>query len=134
LARLLASRAIRSGLQAAHFHLSASEPAVIRWIAFDSQTEAAINQQFRPDSVEIQAGDPLCAALSQPHSTVLVLPSTTEGNVVVARIRMIERKSEKLPHELSFEPSGFLGLSDSPIFEDESPAPQKKWWQWKKTA
>lgn len=109
---------------------------MIRWIAFDSQTETAINQKFRPESLQLQAEDPLSVALSQPDSTVLVLPSSTEGKVVVARLRMKPTNSQKPPRELAFEPSGFLGLSDSPIFEDDSPAPppKKKWWQLKKSA
>ena len=137
---LAANRGVRSGLRAAVCRIPASQSAVIRWIAFDAQTEAALNNQFPADSVETQSADPLTTALSQPNSSLLVLPSSTQGHVILARIRlvqkMIETKPEKPHREFAFEPSGFLGLSDSPIFEDESPAtpPKKKWWQRKKTA
>jgi hypothetical protein len=109
---------------------------VIRWIAFDNQAAAALDSRWAPVSAEVQSGDPLAVALSLSTPSVVVLPSSTAGKVVLAYVQTRPRKVAPPAAHLTFEPSGFLGLSDNPVFVDETPPPlpKRQWWQRKKAA
>ena len=106
-----------------------------RWIAFDDETAEAVVGRFKRGAAEIHSGEPLSAALAQTTASVVVLPSSVPGKVLMARI---EPKTEKAvaqpiesPESVGMETVGFLGLSDQPIFARPStvaPA-KKKWWQ-----
>jgi hypothetical protein len=111
-------------------------PTVIRWIAFDSETAAAIDSLVGQGSTEVQAGDPLETALNLSNSSIVVLPSSTPGKVVLACFRATPAKETAKAAALAFEPSGFLGLSDTPVLSDETPpaTPKKRWWQRKQAA
>ncbi len=105
-----------------------------RWIAFDDETAEAVVGRFKRGAAEIHSGNALDAALSQSTASLVVLPSSVPGKVLMARI---EPKSEKpfvsaSPETVDYEPSGFLGLGDQPIFARPAPVPpvvKKKWWQ-----
>jgi hypothetical protein len=106
-----------------------------RWIAFDDETAEAVVGRFKRGAAEIHGGDPLNAALSQSTASVVVLPSSVPGKVLMARV---EPKTEKAvvpaaePEFIGQETTGFLGLSDQPVFSRPAPAEaasKKKWWQ-----
>jgi hypothetical protein len=91
--------------------------------------------RFKRGAAEIHSGDPLNAALSQTTASVIVLPSSVPGKVLMARI---EPKTEKAvmasaePEAVGQETVGFLGLSDQPVFARPAPSvvpAKKKWWQ-----
>lgn len=105
---------------------------MVRWIAFDDETADAIVSRFKRGAAEIHEGNPLDEALRLGKAS-LILPSDAPGKVLFARL---EVKSEVPSGQLvSYEPTGFLGLADEPVFtKPPQPAPpKKKWWQ-RKTA
>jgi len=106
-----------------------------RWIAFDDETAEAVVGRFKRGAAEIHGGEPLSAALAQTTASVVVLPSSVPGKVLMAHM---EPKTEKAvvqatepPDSVGLESVGFLGLSDQPIFaRPAAMAPtKKKWWQ-----
>jgi len=133
---------------------------MVRWIAFDEETADALISRFKRGASELHTGDPLDAALNYTKPSVLLMPSSTPGKVLLARIEkktaphadmgLNARIASKLWHKrepqsssssaaISYEPTGFLGLSDEPVFHQPPqpvyPAPRKKkWWWWKKSA
>ncbi len=106
-----------------------------RWIAFDPQTADAIRNLFGPASAETASGDPLKAALQLATASVVILPSFTPAKALLAYLRPKACRRELAAAPITYEPSGFLGLSDAPVLPDEAQAaPEKKhWWQRKKT-
>ena len=56
-----------------------------RWIAFDDESAEAVVTRFRRGAAEIHEGDPLDAALALGRPCVLLLPSSTPGNVLLVR-------------------------------------------------
>lgn len=101
---------------------------MVRWIAFDDESAEAIVSRYKRGAAEIQHGDPVGAALTLGRSSLVLLPATNTGRVLVARFDpRIEEVAAAEP--VNFETSGFLGLSDQPVFEAPAPEPKKKWWQ-----
>ena len=115
---------------------------MIRWIAFDDETADAIISRFRRGAAEIHDGNPLDEALASGRPSILLLPSNTPGRVLMARIQprsvahtsssSVSSSSVEVAEPL-YEPSGFLGLLDEPVFTRHVPEPappeKKKWWQ-----
>jgi hypothetical protein len=136
---------------------------MVRWIAFDEETADAIVSRFKRGASELHDGNPFDAVLSHGKPSILLMPASTPGRVLVARIepkvmrvaesginakiaRKFWRNSElqseanaatDSAESVSYEPSGFLGLADEPVFhrppQPARPAPRKKWW-WRKSA
>jgi len=125
---------------------------VSRWIAFDDDTASALAaaDPSHTASVARQPGDPLQKALGAGEG-VVILPSLEKGQALVLDIRRsaaLTRPEASAPPSASaaasvdasrpaqpvgYRAGGFLGLSDEPVFEDETP-PQgkekkKRWWQ-----
>ncbi len=111
---------------------------MIRWIAFDDETAEAVVSRFKRGAAEIRQGQPLDTALDHGRPSLLVLPSTTPGKVLLARFEpktpQAEDASTSAASEpISYEASGFLGVIDQPVFS-KRPQPVKqeakrKWWQ-----
>jgi hypothetical protein len=110
--------------------------SMVRWITFDDQTAAAVVSTVASGTAEIRDGDAFESALHQGDCTLL-LPSQTPGQVLFLQVRLrldpvAESSLAVKPHNteepVSYEAGGFLGLVDSPVYEDEAPRP-KKWWQ-----
>ena len=116
---------------------------MVRWITFDDQTAAAVVSNVASGTAEIRDGDAFLTAISEGDCAI-VLPSESAGQVLFLQIRVNSNVNARKPpasvkletpaetkavgEEASYEAVGFLGLSDSPVFEQESPHP-KKWWQ-----
>jgi hypothetical protein len=107
---------------------------MIRWIAFDDETAEAVVSRFKRGAAEIRQGDPLDAALGLGKASVVVLPSSVPGKVLVARFQPKTEDAPNAPLEaepIAYEPTGFLGLIDEPVFKQiAEPVSQgkKKWW------
>jgi hypothetical protein len=75
------------------------------------------------------AADPERSAFALP-SAVLVLPGSNDEHAIIATIRTGRaRRAEEIAGErrlASYEATGFLGLDDSVVYEDELPKP---WWK-----
>lgn len=75
------------------------------------------------------AADPARSALAQP-SAVLVLPARDSDHALVATIRTADaRRAEQTGggrKVAAYEATGFLGLDDAVVYEDEQPKP---WWK-----
>ena len=116
---------------------------MVRWITFDDETAAAVVSSVASGTAEIRDGDAFLTAISSGNCT-LVVPSDTAGQVFFLQIRVNSNVNERKPpasvqldtpvekraagEDVSYEAIGFLGLSDSPVFEEEPRRP-KKWWQ-----
>jgi hypothetical protein len=131
---------------------------MVRWIAFDEETADALISRFKRGASELRDGDPLDAALNHGKSSLLLMPSSAPGKVLLARIehktseadanaetaRRFWPKRKVQPADpgvsadsISCEPTGILGLTDEPIFnpppQSVRPEPKKRRW-WKKSA
>lgn len=96
---------------------------MVRWIAFDDETAEAVVSRFKRGAAEIEAGDPLAAALGADRPTMVILPSQVKGRVLLAKISPSKES-------VNYEATGFLGLSDEPV-APRAPQPQarKSWWK-----
>jgi hypothetical protein len=59
--------------------------SMVRWIAFDDETAEAVVSRLRRGAAEIQSNTPVDAALHNPGPSVIVLPSSTPGKLLIAR-------------------------------------------------
>jgi hypothetical protein len=60
---------------------------MVRWVAFDDDTAEAVVSKFRRGAAEIREGDtPLDAALGMDRPSVMILPSSTPGKVLLASV------------------------------------------------
>jgi hypothetical protein len=68
---------------------------MVHWIAFDDDTAEAVVSRLRRGAAEIQHNTPVDAALHTDSPSVIVLPSSTPGKLLLARF--IPRKDGQLP-------------------------------------
>jgi hypothetical protein len=110
---------------------------MIRWIAFDDETAEAVVSKFKRGGAEIHRGEPLDAVLDFAKPSLMLLPSTKPGRVLLAQFQPQPRSVASESREpLAFETMGFLGLTDQPVFSDLNPGGEenqdkkkKRWWQ-----
>ena len=114
---------------------------MVRWVTFDDQTAAALASTVASGTAEIRDGDALETALEMGDCS-LILPADSPGQVLFLQMRMNiplqASNATAAPVEVDtgsqsdssgqYEATGFLGLTDSPVYEDQ-PAPPKKWWK-----
>ena len=107
---------------------------MMRWIAFDDETAEAVVSRFKRGGAEIYQGEPLDAVLEFGKPSLMLLPSTKPGKVLLAQFQ--PKSATRESPAIVFEPTGFLGLADQPVFsnpkaaEEENPDKNKKrWWQ-----
>jgi len=115
---------------------------MVRWIAFDDETAEAVIGRFKRGAAEIREGEqPLEAALRYGRPSLLILPATTTGRVLLVSVepKSLDTSGTITPQATSktqsqapvrYQAGGFLGLTDEPVFEEEPPAPpkMKSWW------
>jgi hypothetical protein len=70
---------------------------MVRWIAFDDETAEAVVSRLRRGAAEIQHDAPVDAALRAQGPSVIVLPSSTPGKLLVARFTKY-KAPEVTPH------------------------------------
>jgi hypothetical protein len=58
---------------------------MVRWIAFDDETAEAVVSRLRRGAAEIQSNTPVDAALQNAGPSVIVLPSSNPGKLLIAR-------------------------------------------------
>lgn len=96
-----------------------------RWIAFDEESTAAAALRTKA-AVTFQPGDALRSALSNGQHGIVIMPTDEAGQLTLLRLRPNVPMPAEVP--AAREPTGFLGLSDRLIVEQE-PEPSRKWWQ-----
>ena len=110
---------------------------MIRWIAFDDETAEAVVSKFKRGGAEIHRGEPLDAVLDFGKPSLMLLPSTKPGRVLLATFQPKPRTAARESREpIAFETMGFLGLTDQPVYSDHSAdeenqdgTKKKRWWQ-----
>ena len=101
--------------------------SMARCIAFDKPTAQAISRNLHLLTVCDSEADPLQTALhSKAPISLLALPSENGKHVLVAKFRR-PALAPANNDPVGFEASGFLGLSDEPVYVPGPPA--RKWWQ-----
>ena len=101
-----------------------------RWIAYDRIAEHALAQRFGHGRVQHQLGDEdatFSALLAAPGPAVALLPVRPGETVIVTR-RPLRAVTAPVPPPRAFEATGFLGLHDEPIYDDQPVSP-KTWWE-----
>ena len=110
---------------------------MIRWIAFDDETAEAVVSRFKRGGAEIHRGEPLDAVLDFGKPSLMLLPSTKSGRVLLAQFQPNPRTATtESPEPIAFETMGFLGLTDQPVYSNTAPDEEnqeknkkKRWWQ-----
>ena len=95
---------------------------MVRWIAFDDDTAEAVVSRLRRGAAEIQHNSPVDAALHAAGPSVIVLPSSTPGKLLIARITKAKGN----------EPAADLRSAPlvPPLLPKKQPASVKKpWWR-----
>ncbi len=107
-----------------------------RWLTSDHRMLADLMRRIPPgDTAELCSADALASALESESASVAVLPAAHCDTALVVTIQRPERKPAmaRAAHvgdePVAYRAGGFLGLADEPVFEEEEPAPPRKWWK-----
>ena len=97
---------------------------MVRWIAFDDDTAEAVVSRLRRGAAEIQHNSPVDAALHAAGPSVIVLPSSTPGKLLIAHFT--QRKESELPVTLKKHSAPLV-----PPLSPKKPAAslKKPWWR-----
>ncbi len=111
-----------------------------RWIAFDEESTALAAAQSGM-AVSFQRGDALATALASSKPAVVLVPGDSSDEVIVVELRpnpairsalfpsrQEVSQTDSAESPVGLEASGFLGLSDAPVFEQEETG-KKTWWK-----
>ena len=100
---------------------------MVRWIAFDDDTAEAVVSRLRRGAAEIQSNSPVDAALQSAGPSVIVLPSSTPGRLLIARFSQRKNVVEAAPRR----PSAPLSALKSPtdLHKKASASVKKAWWR-----
>jgi len=105
-----------------------------QWTAFDEETSSALRSKLPEESVvEHTSTSALDYALNRQQSVVAVLPCRGFGQagLAVFRWNSVPVIPSPPPPAPAFQgrtrTSGFLGLTDEPVFEDDDE--KKSWWK-----
>jgi hypothetical protein len=127
-----------------------------RWIAFDQETTSLLRSNLAQGTrIDTLRRGPVDYALAKPGAVVTVLPAqggSGPGIAVFRRARpavaqrppveerppvlqspaVVQPKRAAMPPGKSLAPtraSGFLGLTDEPVFEEEAVEEKRGWWR-----
>jgi hypothetical protein len=108
-----------------------------RWIAFDQDSANKLSLCFGSAAdIEQRMSEPDKAfqALLQTRNSIVLLPSDSAKYSLVAKIRIVgdspaappsdSLPSQREPRQIA---TGFLGLVDEMVWEEETP--KRSWWQ-----
>jgi len=97
---------------------------MVRWIAFDDDTAEAVVSRLRRGAAEIQHNSPVDAALHADGPSVIVLPSSNPGKLLIARFTKC-KASEPTP---VLKPSATMIASPVPP-KKQAASMKKPWWR-----
>lgn len=116
-----------------------------RWIAFDQQTSSLLRSMLAQGTrIDTLLRGPVDYALARPSAVVTVLPASGSSgagiavfrplrHVAVAPTEPVVRRSALPPRASTCtggtRASGFLGLSDEVVIEEEIGKEKKGWWR-----
>jgi hypothetical protein len=101
-----------------------------RWITFDQNTASELRSRVPWSSVfEAPGRNALECALSSSGSVVAVLDVGVEDQLAVALFRRLPMQEDSLLQPRQIRASGFLGLGDEAVFEEEERPKAKSWWR-----
>jgi hypothetical protein len=100
------------------------EFSMVRWIAFDDDTAEAVVSRLRRGAAEIQHNSPVDAALHAAGPSVIVLPSSTPGKLLIARFT--QRKHAEVPVALK---KAATPLVPAITAKKPSASAKKPWWR-----
>ena len=97
---------------------------MVRWIAFDDETAEAVVSRLRRGAAEIQHNTPVDAALHAVGPSVIVLPSSTPGKLLIARFTKCKA------NEPAAGPNPSTTMIAAPVPPKKQAASVKKpWWR-----
>jgi len=102
---------------------------MVRWIAFDDETAEAVVSRLRRGAAEIQHSIPIDAALHAAGRSVIVLPSSIPGKLLIARFTRTS-PSNFDPLQAALPIRKMPPVSASPVLPKKPTASEKKaWWR-----
>jgi hypothetical protein len=104
--------------------LIAGSKDMVRWIAFDDDTAEALVCRLRRGAAEIQHNSPVDAALKTDRPSVIVLPASTPGRLLIARFT-----PKNLPAAPSVPHSGIAPRFAVPAQRKPATSVRKPWWR-----
>ena len=102
---------------------------MVRWIAFDDETAEAVVSRLRRGAAEIQSNSPLDAALHNAGPSVIVLPSSTPGKLLIAHFSQRNLPAVDTP---AFAPKQQAApqIIPTPALDKKPPSSaMKAWWR-----
>jgi hypothetical protein len=102
---------------------------MVRWIAFDDETAEAVVSRLRRGAAEIQSKSPLDAALHNAGPSVIVLPSSTPGKLLIAHL---SQRNPPAVDVAGFAPKQQPApqIIPSPTLDKKPASSEKKaWWR-----
>jgi hypothetical protein len=116
-----------------------------RWIAFDQDTTSILRSTLAQGTrIDTLLRGPVDYALARPSAVIAVLPAAGANGLGIATFRRVRAAvaqraaAEQLRRIVPAQPAaqrastratGFLGLSDEPVFDDEVVPEKKGWWR-----
>jgi hypothetical protein len=97
---------------------------MVRWIAFDDDTAEALVCRLRRGAAEIQHNSPVDAALHTERPSVIVLPASTPGRLLIARFT-----PKNLPAAPSVPRTGIAPGLATPTQRKPATSERKPWWR-----
>jgi len=97
---------------------------MVRWVAFDDETAEAVVSRLRRGAAEIQHNTPVDAALHAAGPSVIVLPSSNPGKLLIARFT----KGKTSEPSTNLKPSATMIASPIPP-KKQAASMKKPWWR-----
>ena len=97
----------------------------MKWTAFDQETAAALSSHLPGVELSQPGSDELDAALAAAASSAsaVLIPARDGEHALFITMKTRESAADARPHApvtpSSFQPGGFLGLADEPVFDDD---------------
>ena len=101
-----------------------------RWLAYDETAERALAERFGRENVQPQSGDAeaILSAVVAAHGAAVALLPAAHGRTMLLTRRPLRTACADTAAPRAYAATGFLGLSDEPVYDDQ-PATPKSWWE-----